>query len=202
MGDGGGAVLIVAAAELERASLPGGTLLVQHRGTPWRQTAIIRLGGVPAVPLAERVVAAATDPVRAVLARVQPGLEMWDPRGKPRIGVGVVEYVTSAPETRQAYYDSQYAASGPAMRELWSLGWVQRFVGFEAREDLIATEHGGWDVLHVTELSLLAMPRMLFWARHFDEYARRAGCGTMRELSAQWDAQRTKIEQRATIQLT
>jgi hypothetical protein len=197
-----GDVLIVTAAEVDRTALPGGTLLVRHGGIPWRLAAVIPLAGEPAAPLAGRIVAAATDPVRAVLARVQPGLQMWRPRGKPRVGVGVVEYVTSAPETRQAYYDSQYAASGPAMRELWELGWVQRFVGFEVRQDLVPTEHGGWDVLHVTELSLLAMPRMLLWTRHFDEHAGRAGYGTMRDLQAQWDTQRTKLERRANIRLT
>ncbi|HHU40366.1 MAG TPA: hypothetical protein GXZ45_13930 [Propionibacterium sp.] len=137
-----------------------------------------------------------------MLARVQPGLDMWRPHGRERAAIGVVEYVTSAPEARQAYYDSQYAASGPSMRELWELGWVQRFVGFEVLRDLIPTDHGDWDVLHLTSLAVTALPRMLMWTRRFDEHARQAGYSSMRELQRRWDTQRTKIERRARIQIT
>ncbi len=194
-------VLIVTGTAFDDESLPAGTLLLLHRGTAWSQTACIPLARADAGAFSERVQESVTEPMRVAVGRVQPGLDMWRPHGPARAAIGVVEYVTSAPETRQDYYRSQYTASAPAMRELWELGHVQRFVGFEIHDDLIPTDHGGWDVLHVTALTIRSLPKMARWTRRFDEHAQRAGYGSMRDLQARWATQRTKIERRTRIRV-
>ncbi|NJQ07207.1 hypothetical protein [Streptomyces lonarensis] len=195
-------VVVVTADAVDATARPHGALLLHHRRAPWSVAACVPVADADVGEVAAAVRAAALRPVRVAVGRVQPGLDMWRPHGPARASLGIHEYVTSRPATRAAYYRSQYAASAPAMRELWAAGRVQRFVGVEVCEDLEPTAHGGWDVLHVTSLTLGPLPRMLFWSRRFDTHARAAGyAGGVRELRAQWERQREKQQGRSRVRI-
>lgn len=181
--------------------LPTGALSVSHKPLPWVATAAVPHDVEAPESVKARLEHSGVEIFRLATARVQPGLDMWEPAGRPRRSIGIYEYVTSTESGREAYYESQYSASGPAMRELWQSGYVQRFVGFELLEDLVPTEHGEWDVFHVTELTVRHFGQMLFWGKRFDKYARAAGYGSVRELKTQWDQWRTKSQGRARIEL-
>lgn len=186
-------VLILTADKLPSGLLPEGTLLLRHRRVPWRATAVIPL--VPedhTVSVLRKLAGAGVLLTRAAHARIQDGLDMWEAKGEQLPSLTVYGYVTSDPETRAEYYESQYRASAPAMRELWEAGHVQRFVGLEIIEDFVPTRQATWDVLHVTSIAVGRIPFMLRWTSHFDAHARAAGYPSTEALKARWDEQRTK----------
>lgn len=57
-------VLIITVVDLNPVRLPEGTLLVRHRGLPWRLAACIPTREEPADALADRIIADATGPMR------------------------------------------------------------------------------------------------------------------------------------------
>lgn len=187
------------------AALPPGSLALRHRaraaGPDW--------SGLICVPLespdTEAVRSLATeldgDLVRAALGRVQPGLDMWSPGSARGAAVHITEYIRSDPAHRAEYYGTQLTASGPAMRELWETGLVQRFVGVEVIDDVVPGPGEPWDLLHVTSFSLRRLPRMLRWRREFDRHAQAAGFADMKALSALWSTQRTMDQVRSTLLL-
>lgn len=184
-------------AEVVRG-LPPRALVLHHRtkpglGVTWRGLACVPVASpAEAEELIETVAANGVDLHRAVLGRVQRGLDMWVPR-HARPAIAIYEYVSIRPEAREAYHQSQHEVSGPAMRALWQRGHVQRFVGIEALRDLTSADRAdsGWDVLHVTSVAVASLPRMLGWSTQFDSYARAAGYASMRALQAEWSTQRT-----------
>jgi hypothetical protein len=188
------------------AGLPSGALVLRHRARPdgpaWTGLVAVPLGAeAGADAVLDLVDALGVRPERAALGRVQPGLDLWAPGSARGPAVHVTEYITSDPTHREAYYGSQGAVSGPAMRDLWHGGLVQRFVGVEVLHDVVPGrgDDTPWDLLHVTSFSLAALPRMLGWRRLFDRHAQAAGYPDMRSLSARWAGQRTMHQVRSRL---
>jgi hypothetical protein len=175
-------------------ALTGPGLVVTHRRAADREwAAVVRTPAAEAASLVARVRADGVTLQRAAHARIQRGLDLWQPATGRRRAIGIYEYVRSEPSARDEYYRSQYEVSGPAMRALWERGLVQRFVGAELVEDIVPAPPGtaDWDVLHLTQFAVAALPRMLSWTALFDEHARAAGHASMAELKRAWRTQRS-----------
>ncbi|MGO3885552.1 MAG: hypothetical protein ACTJHU_04575 [Mycetocola sp.] len=183
-------------------SFEGEGLVSTHAGrVGWEWVALQRTDEHGANTTVERVQKTGAVVHRAAHARIQPGLDLWDAPGGQRRSIGIVEYVHSQPATRESYYRSQEEVSGPAMRELWAGGLVQRFVGAEIVTDLLSIRAGEpeWDLLHLTSFPLTALPRMLSWTQLFDKHAQAAGLASMAALKQQWQSQRSMVKSQARI---
>jgi len=179
-------------------SLPERALQLHHRPltarrAQWTSIALVPLESREQAPALIAGLGVRGDAVqRAALARVQPGLDLWQPRsGRGRPRVSLLEYVWSRPAHRQAYYETQYTLSGPAMRHLWERGNVCQFVGIEVLSELRDAGPGAdWDVVHLTSFTPANLLRMLGWKREFEAFAREAGYQSLAAVTAEWRRQR------------
>ncbi|WP_133259124.1 hypothetical protein [Mycolicibacterium sp. GF69] len=138
--------------------------------------------------------------LRAEVLLIQPGMDMYYPRGggaKSSPVWHIMEYVVSRFETRAEYYREQYEFSRPVITHFWKNDSVERMIGFE-RERLLQDDGflPGWDIIHITGFKPSRLGRVAWHLLRslatFNGYAERIGYRSAMEVLRSWDKKRRK----------